>query len=187
MAVYSNTDLKNGTVFRDDGEVYTVIKYEHNFRGRGSGVVKVRVRNVRNGNVVEKSYRQNQTVEAVDTHKANVQYIFQDGNTASFMDAQTFEQFTMPLSVLGDGLKYLKEGEKVVALYIDDDPVSIEIPKTVELAISDTVPGVKGDSANNPTKKATLENGLEIDVPLFAKVGDVVKINTESGDYLGRV
>ena len=187
MSVYSNTDLRNGVVFKDGGEVYSVIKYEHNFRGRGSGVVKVRVRNLRTGNVLEKAYRQNQSVESVDTHKSNVQYLFQDGTNVTFMDAQTYEQFVMPLEALGDSLRYLKEGEKVVALYIESDPVSIEIPKTVELAIAQTEPGVKGDSANNPTKRATLENGLEVDVPLFAKVGDVIKINTETGGYLGRV
>lgn len=187
MAVYSNTDLKNGVVFRDDGEVYSVVKYEHNFRGRGSGVVKVRVRNLRTGNVIEKAYRQNQSVEAVDTHRQNVQYLFKDATHATFMHADTYEQFTMPIDSIGEGIKYLKEGETVVALYLEEDPASIEIPKTVELSVSQAEPGAKGDSANNPTKKATLENGLSVDVPLFVKVGDIVKINTETGVYLGRV
>lgn len=187
MATYSNTDLKNGVVFRDASEIFTVIKYEHNFRGRGSGVVKVRVRNLRTGNVLEKAYRQNRTVEAVETHRANVQYLYKDGLNATFMDAETYEQFTMPIEAIGDGIKYLKEGEKVVALYIENDPASIEIPKTVELSIAHTVAGVRGDTANNPTKKATLENGLDVDVPLFAKEGDIVKINTETGTYQGRV
>ena len=187
MASLSNTDLRNGTVYKDGDEVYTVLKYEHKFRGRGGGIVKVKVRNLRTGSVQEKSYRENEKVETVDTRKATVQYLYSDGGTAHLMDAQTFDQFTMSKDELGDAGLYLKEGEKVVALFLEDKPVGIEIPKVVELKITQTSPGEKGNTANNPTKKATLENGMEIDVPLFSKAGDMLKVNTDSGTYVSRV
>ena len=186
MATLSNTDLRNGTVYKDGDEVYTVLKYEHKFHGRGGGIVKVKVRNLRTGGVQEKSYRENEKVETVDTRKATVQYLYSDGDTAHLMDAQTFDQFTMAKDDLGDAALYLKEGEKIIALFLEDKPVAVEIPKAVDFKITHTTPGAKGDTANNPTKKATLENGMEIDVPLFSKEGDVVKVNTDTGSYVSR-
>ena len=186
MASLSNTDLRNGTVFRDGGVVYVVVKYEHQFRGRGGSIVKVKVRSIKTGGVVTKSYRQNERVEAVDTRKATLQYLYAEGDEVFLMDTQTFEQLSIPAEMVG-GLKYLKNGEKVVGLFVDDALVSIEIPKSVELQIEQTEPGAKGNTANNPTKKAILENGLQVDVPLFVKVGDRIKVNTETGSYVSRV
>lgn len=186
MATLSNTDLRNGTVFKDGGEIYSVVKYEHSFRGRGGGIVKVRVRNLHTGNIQEKTYRQNEKVESVETRKSSAQYLYSDGRDAYFMDTDSYEQFTLLVNDLGDGRKYMKEGDKTIVLYLEDRPVSIEIPKVVELEVEATIPGVKGDTANNPTKKATMENGLVVDVPLFVKEGDVIKINTEAGTYISR-
>lgn len=186
MASLSNTDLKNGVVFKDGGEVFTVIRYEHNFRGRGGSVVKVKVRNIKTGGVQEKSFRQNEKVEAVDTFKRTVQYLYSDGTNGYFMDQDTFEQMEMPLGMIEDQLKYLKEGEKVVALFLEEKPLSIEIPMKVTLKIEYTEPAVKGNTANNAMKKAKLENGLEVEVPLFLNIGDVIKVNTETGTYISR-
>jgi elongation factor P len=187
MATLSNTDLRNGTVFKDGGDVYSVVRYEHSFRGRGGGIVKVRVRNLHTGNIQEKTYRQNEKVESVDTKKSSAQFLYSDGKDAHFMDTDSYEQFTLPLNDLGEGKKYLKEGDKIIVLYLEEKPVSVEIPRVVELKVSNTVPGVKGDTANNPTKKATMENGLVVDVPLFVKEGDAIKVNTDSGTYISRV
>jgi len=182
----SNTDLRNGTVFKDGGEIYTVLKYEHKFHGRGGSVVKVRVRNLRTGSVLEKSYKENDKVESADTHRTTVQFLYSDGINAVFMDTQSFEQFPVDLEKIGNDAKYLCDGLKVVTLFLDGEPVSVEVPKVIEMKIKETVPGVKGDTANNPTKKATLENSLEVDVPLFSKTGDQIKINTETGTYVSR-
>lgn len=186
MATLSNTDLRNGTVFRDGDDVYSVLKYEHKVRGRGGAVAKVKVRNLLTGSIQERSYRDNEKVDSVDTRKSGAQYLYSDGSEVHFMDGDTYEQFTLGVDALGDSIKFLKEGEKVIVLFLEDDPVAVEIPKVVELAIAHTVPGVKGDTANNPTKKAKMENGLEVDVPLFSKVGDVVKVNTDTGTYVSR-
>ncbi len=186
MASLSNTDLKSGVVFKDGGVVYTVIKYEHNFRGRGGSVVKVKVRNIKTGATQEKSYRQNEKVDAVDTFKKSVQYLYSDGSNAYFMDNDTFEQIALTLELVGDQIKYLTEGEKAVALFLEGSIISIEIPKSVELKVEYTEPGVKGNTATNAMKKAKLQNGLQVDVPLFVKVGDTVKINTETGAYTSR-
>ncbi|MEA3356910.1 MAG: elongation factor P [Patescibacteria group bacterium] len=187
MALLSNNDLRKGVVFKHDSDVFVVLKYEHCFRGRGSGLVKLRVRNIKTGAVTEKKYREGDKISSVDTRKSTIQYLYTDVKNAVFMDMQTFEQFELPEEMLSESLKYLKEGEKVIALYLNDKVVSIEVPGVVNLAIEYTEPAVKGDTANNAVKKATLENGLEINVPLFSKVGDIVKINTESGEYIARV
>lgn len=186
MATLSNTDLRNGTVFKDGNDYFSVIKYEHSFRGRGGGIVRVKVRNLHTGATQEKTYRQNEKVESADTRKSSAQYLYSDGDLAHFMETETFEQFTLPCDAIGEGLKFLKEGEKTLALFLEDKPVSIEIPKVVELKIANTEPGVKGDTANNPTKKAVLENGLNVDVPLFVKPGEVIKVNTDTGTYVSR-
>ena len=186
MATLSNTDLKRGTVFRDDGDVYSVVSYSNQVRGRGSSLVRVKVRNLTSGGTQEKTYRDNEKVEAVDVWKSTLQYLYLDDAQAHFMDPDSFEQYEISREAVEPSLEYLKEGVKVIVLFIDEEPVSIELPKSVEMKVSQTVPAVKGDTANNPTKKAKLENGIEIDVPLFVKVGDSVKISTEDGSYLSR-
>lgn len=186
MATLSNTDLRTGVVYQDGAEVYTVLKYTHQFRGRGGGIVRVKVRNLKTGAVQEKTYRGNEKVESVDTQKKSVQYLYSDEKNATFMNTTSYEQCTLSLDQLGDAHRFLSEGQKVIALFLEDKPVSIEIPKIVELAIARTEPGVKGDTANSPTKKATLENGLEVDVPLFSEKGDTIKVNTDTGEYISR-
>lgn len=186
MATLSNTDLRNGTVYEDGGDVYVVIKYSPSTRGRGSSIVRVRVRNLKTGNVLEKTYRDNEKVESADTRRVSVQYLYKDTSNAFFMDGQTYEQFSMPLEAVGDCIEYMKDGEKVIVLYLDDSPISVEIPKSVVLEIKHTEPAVKGNTATNAMKKATLENDLVVDVPLFSKNGDKVKINTDTGTYVSR-
>lgn len=187
MATLSNTDLKNGTVFKQDGNIYMVLKYDNIVRGRGSSIVKVKVRDIESGNVYEKTFRDNETVEEADVRRQNVQYLFADDSYATFMNVETYNQFTLSVESLGDSYKYLKEGEKVIALYVDEKPVSIEIPKSIDLEVKYTEPAVKGNTATNAMKPAKVGNDLEVKVPLFIEVGDTVKINTESGEYISRV
>jgi len=187
MATLSNTDLRNGVVFQDGGEAYSVLKYVPSVRGRGSSIVKVKVRNLRSGSIQELTYRQNEKVESVETLKTSVQYLYSDSDVACFMNTETYEQFEMPLKLVGDSVKYLKEGEKVIVMYLDGDPVSIEIPRIVELEIKYTEPAVKGNTATNAMKNAKMENDLEVKVPLFSKVGDSIRVNTDTGEYVSRV
>lgn len=186
MATLSNTDLRNGVVFQDVGEVYSVLKYIPSVRGRGSSIVRVKVRNLRSGSIQELTYRNNEKVKSVDTRRNSVQYLYSDLSIACFMNSETYEQVEMPLDLVRDSIKYLKESEKVIILYLDDDPVSIEIPKIVELEIKYTEPAVKGNTVTSSMKKAKMENELEVNVPMFFKVGDKIKVNTDTGDYVSR-
>ncbi len=178
------TDLKNNTVFKMDGQTYIVVKYEHVTQGRGGATIKVRVRNIKTGAVVEKGFNGNDKVEEADIAKASYQYLYADGDNAYFMNIADFEQIALPLT---EDIKYLKEGEKVIVVSVDGAPAYFELPKTVELTITYTEPGFKGNTVNNPMKRATLETGLEIQVPMFINIGDKIKVNTDTGDYQSRV
>lgn len=179
----SNTDLRNGTVFADGGEVFQVMKFELKKQGRGSSNVKVRVRNLRSGAIVDKTYGGNQSVESVELTRSNAQYLYSDGSAGYFMDAESFEQFDLPLATVKDMLQYIKEGQRVIVLKLDGKVAAIEIPKSVELKVEYTEPAVKGDTSGGAMKDAKLESGVTIKVPLFISNGDVVKINTDTGTY----
>jgi elongation factor P len=186
MATLSNTDLRKGVVFEDKGNVYTVLEYSSVVRGRGSSIVKVKVRNVETGGVQELTYRDNQNVESVDMSRKTVQFLYSDDDRAHFMDSESYEQFSMNVETIEEGLKYLTESEKVIALFLENEPVSIEVPSVVELEVKYTEPGIKGDTATNALKEAEMQNGLKVRVPLFVEKGDKLKINTESGEYVSR-
>lgn len=182
----SNTDLKKGIIFMDGGEILQVIKYDHVMSGRGGAVGKVKVKNLKTGSITIKSYTQNDKVEEVDTTQKTMQYLYSDDTSAYFMDSDTYEQISLKISAVKDVIGYLSEGEKVIMLLVEDDPISVQIPKSVELEIEYTEPAVKGNTANNAMKEAKMVNGLKVMVPLFIKTGDVVKINTDTGEYVSR-
>lgn len=177
------TDLKNNTVFKMDDQTFIVLKYEHVTQGRGGATIKVKVKNIKTGAIVEKGFNGNDKVEEANINKASYQYLYADTDFMYFMNLADYDQITLPLS---EDAKYLKEGEKVIVVSVDGEPLYIELPKSVDLKITYTEPGVKGNTVNNPNKKATLETGLEVNVPMFINIGDTVKVNTESGEYLGR-
>jgi elongation factor P len=187
MAKLTNTDLKRGVVFEDKGTIYKVLKYSSVVRGRGSSIVKVKVREIKTGNVQEFTYRDNEKVESVDMKKRTVQFLYADKQRANFMNNETYEQFSLGKDVINDELQYLAEGEKVIALFLDGEPVSIEVPSVVELEVEYTEPAIKGDTATNAMKDAEMKNGLVVKVPLFIDKGDKLKINTDSGEYVSRV
>lgn len=182
----SNTDLRKGVIFQDGGEYFQVLKYDHVVSGRGGAVGKVKVKNLKTGSITIKSYTKNDKVEEVDTARKTMQYLYSDDTSAYFMDSDTYEQISLKKEVVEDEIQYLSDGEKVVMLFIDDEPISVEIPKSVELKINYTEPAVKGNTSTGAMKEAKLENGLKIQVPLFIKSGDVVKINTDTGEYVSR-
>lgn len=177
------TDLKNNTVFKMDGATFIVLKYEHVTQGRGGATIKVKVKNVKTGAIVEKGFNGNDKVEEANISKASYQYLYTEADLAYFMNVSDYEQIALPVT---DDLKYLKEGEKVVVVSVDDEPVYFELPKSVDLAVTYTEPARKGNTANNPLKKAILETNLEVNVPMFINIGDVIRVSTESGEYLNR-
>ena len=182
----SATDLKNGTTFLSNGKPYQVIKYSLIKMGRGGATVKVTARNLETGSIEEKSFSSNAAVDEVNTYKKKLQYLYKTGNGLIFMDPATYEQAEIPLTVLGDAVIFLKEGEAVDVLFWDEKPISCELTPKVTLAVAECDPGVKGNSATNIYKPAVLENGLKLKVPLFIKVGDRIKVDTRSGEYLER-
>lgn len=187
----SATDLKNGTTFLMGKSPYVVIKYEHQKIGRGGATVKLKVKNLESGKLEEKTLSSNQRVDEIATIKRPLQYLYNDKNSASFMDPKTYVQTEIPKPLIEDQLEYIKEGEVVDVLFWStkegDRPLSVEIPPKVTLRVAETVPGVKGNSATNFYKPAKLENGLDLKVPLFIRAGDRVRVDTRTGEYVERV
>lgn len=183
----SLNEIKVGRLVKIDGEPYTVIKADHHKMGRGGAVLKTKLRNVISGNVLEKTFQGNDKAEEAETDTKAVQYLYKDESQVYLMDNDSFEQFSMELDQLGDTAKWLKEGENVDVLYFDGKPVAVTLPPKVELTVTTAPPGVKGNSAGNVTKSVTLETGAEINVPMFINEGDIVRINTETGEYVERV
>lgn len=187
------TDLKNGATFLRNGSPYKVVKYSLIKMGRGGATVKLIARNLESGATEDISLSSNIKVEGVTTSKRALQYLYNDGSNATFMDPLTFEQVEIPNSILESELKFIKEGENVDVLFWSDPPageaskaLSIDIQPKITLMVTDTAPGVKGNSVSNIYKPATLENGLSVKVPLFVKIGDKIRVDTRTGEYVER-
>jgi elongation factor P len=180
------TDLKNGTAFLQYGKPYQVIKYTLIKMGRGGAVVKLLTRNLETGSVEDKSFSSNVAVEEANTYKKQLQYLFKDKSNATFMDPKTYEQTEIPLIVLGDQVAFLKEGESVDVHFWDEKALAVDFPPKLVLTVTECDPGVKGNSASNMYKPATLENGLQIKVPLFIKQGEKILVDTRDVKYIER-
>ncbi len=186
MALNVN-ELRNGTFFKEGKDIFLVVTYEHMKTGRGSGNIKLKVRNQRTGSVVEKSYITGARVDEADVEKKKAQYLYRDGDTYSFMDPVSFEQFTVSAAVLGDQVKYLKEGLEVILIVSEEEVLGLELPMSLNYTVSETGPGEKGNTVSNVFKEATMDNGLAVKVPMFIKIGEKIKVDTRSGDYIERV
>lgn len=180
-------ELRGGAVFQEDGQLFQVITFEHIKMGRGSGTVKLKVRNLRTGSIVEKGFITGARVEDAQVDKKKVQYLYQDGDNYTFMDPVTFDQFPIAAAILGDDAKYLKEGLDVVLLVTGDEALAMELPNSIIYEIKETGPEEKGNTVSNVYKEAILDNDLVVKVPMFMKVGEKVKIDTRSGAYVERV
>jgi len=181
-------DLRKGMTIELDGEPYAVVGYERSKMQQRAPVIRVRLKSIRTGRVIDKSfqgYDVKLTPASVEHHKA--QYIYQDGDFYYLMDTYSYEQFPISSAQLGDSLLYLKEQIEVEVLFYNGEAVAVELPNFVELEVNDTDPGVRGDTAQGGTKPATLETGLTLQVPFFVNVGDMVKIDTRTGQYLSKV
>jgi len=179
----SVTDLRNGIFFEyNKGNIYTVLSYEHIKMGRGSANIKVKVKNIKTGAVVEKGFINGARVKKVTVLKREMQYLYKDNQSAYFMNNKTFDQVAVPLKLI-DQEKYLKEGVSFSISFLDDCPLVIDFPPKMEFLVSETGPGIRGNSASNLYKDAVLENGLKTRVPLFVNIGDKVRIDTRTGAY----
>ncbi|MEK7112426.1 MAG: elongation factor P [Patescibacteria group bacterium] len=180
------TDLRAGVAFLLNGKPYQVIKYTLIKMGRGGAVVKVTTRNLESGSIEEKSFSSNASLAGVNTYKKKLQFLYKNSTDCVFMDAKTYEQVEVPLAVLGESAVFLNEGENVDVLFYDDKALLAILPPKVTMKVVESDPGVKGNSATNIYKPAVLENGLNIKVPLFIKVGDKIRVDTRTGEYVER-
>ena len=181
------TDLKNGTFYKEGKDILLVLTYEHVKMGRGSGTIKVKVRNVRTGSVTEKSFITGARVDEANVEKKKAQFLYRDANNFYFMDPVSFEQFSLSGSVLGEQAKFLKDGLEVILIVSDEEALGMELPLSLVYEIAETGPGEKGNTVSNVFKDATLDNGLIVKVPMFLKIGEKVKIDTRTGQYVERV
>ncbi|RJR27304.1 elongation factor P [candidate division WWE3 bacterium] len=180
------TDLKTGTIFKENGQPFLVIKYEHIKSARGGANVKVRARNLLTEQVLEKSYLASAKMESADVFRKNAQYLYKENESYVFMDPDTYEQIYISADLVGETSQFLKEGENVQVMYFESRPVSVETPITMVFEVTYTEPGFKGNTVSNVYKDAILDNGASVKVPTFIKIGDKVKIDTRSGTYVSK-
>ena len=186
-AVATTNDLKNGMTLDIEGQLWTVVEFQHVKPGKGPAFVRTKLKNNLSGKVVDKTFNAGVSVETADVDKRNMQYLYRDGDGWIFMDLQTFEQYTLSDAIVGDGSKYMLENQEGVVAIHNDLPIYLELPASVELMITYTEPGLQGDRSSAGSKPATLETGAEIKVPLFIESNTKVKVDTRDGSYLGRV
>jgi elongation factor P len=186
MPSVSSNDLKNGMGLKLDEGLFTVIEFQHVKPGKGGAFVRTKLRNVRTGAVLERTYRAAESLEQAVIDKRDMQYLYRDGDDYVFMDQATYDQMTVARSTLGTTAEYLREGGDAVVQVYDDSVVGIDLPASVELTVTKTEPGVQGDRVSGARKPATLETGLVVQVPLFVNPGEVIKVDTRSGEYLTR-
>jgi elongation factor P len=182
----SLSDLKVGKIIVVNAEPYEIVANQHIKVARGGAVVKTKLKNLVSGNTLEKSFSGSDSVELADTSRRHANYLYVQGDDYFFMDSSDFEQFQFSKKDLGDKSKYLKEGQEVDVMVFNDKPVSVSLPSKINLKVVSAADGVKGNSAGAVTKPVTLETGLEIRTPLFIKSGDILIINTETGEYVSR-
>ena len=180
-------DFRNGVTFEMDGQVVSIVEFQHVKPGKGAAFVRTKIRNVITGAVVEKTFNPNDKYPTAFIERKDMEYSYSDGDLYYFMDPETYDQIMINADVIGDALKFVKENEVVKVCSYNGEVFSIEPPLFVELEITDTEPGFAGNTAQGATKPATVETGATIQVPLFVNIGDVVKIDTRSSEYLSRV
>lgn len=183
----STNDFRTGLTIELDGDVYQVVDFLHVKPGKGSPFVRSKLRNMRTGAVVERTFNAGEKVPRARLEKREVQYLYNDGESYNFMDTETYEQFALGKDILEDAVRYMKDNMNLFLLFHNDKVLDLELPNTVELEVVETAPGIKGDTASGGSKPATLETGLVVQVPFFVGVGDVLQVDTRTGQYLKRL
>ena len=180
-------DFRNGITIELEGNIYQIIEFQHVKPGKGAAFVRTKLKNIKNGGVVEKTFRPTEKCPQARIERNDMQYLYSDGDLFHFMDVETYEQFALDSATIGDALKFVKENEMVKMCAHNGNVFAVEPPLFVELQITDTEPGFKGDTAQGATKPAVVETGATVYVPLFVEQDDVIKIDTRTGEYLSRV
>ncbi len=183
----STADIKNGVVLKIDGALWTVIEFQHVKPGKGGAFVRTKLKNVVSGKVVDRTYNAGAKIETENVDRRDFQYLYADGDSYVFMDVSDYDQLSVPAAVVGDAANFMLENQSVTVALHDGNPLYVELPASVTLEITYTEPGLQGDRSTGGTKPATVETGYQIQVPLFLETGTKVKVDTRTGDYLGRV
>jgi len=179
-------EIKTGEVIEISNEPYLVIRTDHHKMGRGGAVLKTKLKNLISGNVLEKTFQGNDKAAEAQTETKKVSFLYKDETQVYLMDNESYEQFSLPLEQVGEQVRFLKDGTDVNTLYFANKPVAVTLPVKVELKVVSAPPGVKGNSAGNVNKQVELETGAKINAPMFVNEGDIIKINTETGEYVER-
>jgi elongation factor P len=184
--VATTNDLKNGMTLNLDGQLWNVVEFQHVKPGKGGAFVRTKLKNVMSGKVVDRTFNAGVKVEVANVDKREMQYLYREGEDFVFMDTQDYDQPRIPAGTVGGAASYLLEDQTAVVAFNDGIPLYVELPAAVELTVSQTDPGVQGDRSTGGTKPATLQTGVQIQVPLFITTGEKIKVDTRTGDYLGR-
>ncbi len=179
-------EIKVGKVIKVNDEPYIIIKTDHHKMGRGGAVLKIKCRNLINGNVLERTYQGAEKAEEAETATKKANFMYKDKDEAYFMDNASYEQFNLAIEELGESVKFLKDGTDVDVLYFEDKPVSISLPIKMDFKVVSAPPGIKGNSAGNVNKQVEIETGALIGAPMFINEGDIIRINTDTGEYVER-
>ncbi|PSL39476.1 translation elongation factor P (EF-P) [Labedella gwakjiensis] len=183
----STADIKNGVVINIDGQLWSVIEFQHVKPGKGGAFVRTKLKNIMTGKVVDKTYNAGAKIETENVDRRDYQYLYNDGSGFVFMDTSDYDQITVPSEIVGDAANFMLENQMATVAMNNGNPLYVELPASVVLEITYTEPGLQGDRSTGGTKPATVETGHQIQVPLFVETGTRVKVDTRTGDYLGRV
>jgi len=180
-------DLRKGVTFEYDNQLYKVVDYHHNKTGRGNATIRVKARNLRTYSNIEMTFNSGERIQDVRLEYHNVQFLYTDGDLFHFMDMETFEQPAISADLIGDSSKFVKEGVEVKLTFFDSEPLDVELPTTIDLKVVKAEDAVRGDTATGVTKKVEVETGAEVNTPSFVNVGDTIRIDTRTGEYVTRV
>lgn len=184
--MFNFNEIKTGKVIKVNAEPYIIIKTDHHKMGRGGAVLKIKCRNLINGNVLERTYQGAEKAEEAETETKKANFMYKDKDEAYFMDNENYEQFNLHIEEIGEAAKFLKDGTDVDVLYFESKPVSISLPIKMDFKVVSAPPGVKGNSAGNVNKQVELETGAVLNVPMFINEGDIIRVNTDTGEYVER-
>jgi len=185
--VISSNDFRPGVVVTLDGDLYAIVQSQHVKRGRGSAYVRAKVRNLKTGAITERTFNAGERVPHAFLERREMQYLYHQEDDYVFMDQRTYDQVTLNADLLGDATRYLRDNTVVTVVYYEERPIAVELPNAVDLAVVDAAPGIRGDTAAGGSKPARLETGAMVQVPLFVEVGEVIRVDTRTGEYLERV
>ncbi len=182
----STNDFHTGVTIEFDGDIFTVLEFQHVKPGKGQAFVRSKLKNLRTGSIVDKTFRAGEKVQKAHLERKEMEYLYRDGDDFHVMDMESYEQITLTAGQIGDGVKYMKENDRLNVVVHNEEVLGVEVPITVFLKVTEVEPGIKGDTASGATKPATVETGLVVQVPLFINEGDTIKIDTRTGYYIER-